>query len=150
MSHGNRIFAFFLLLVVILFFIPTMTYTFKAMVFPLIALFTASILLIIQIIQEFLPKPKEKETDKEEESNGFGRKHLAIGAWMVGTPLMLWILGFMSTVILLPFLYLRLQREGWPVTILVSAGCAITFYFFFGFALKMPLYPGWIYLKIFG
>ncbi len=116
MSHGNRIFAFFLLLVVILFLIPTMAYTFKAKVFPLIALLAASILLVIQISREFLPKPKEKKTAQEEEAEGFGRKHLAMGAWMVGTPLMVWILGFMGTVIMLPFLYLRFQREGWRVT----------------------------------
>jgi len=149
MSHGSRIFAFSLLLIVILFFIPTMTYTFKARVFPLIALFAAASLLIIQIVQEFLPKPKAEETDEQRERKGFGRKHLSIWAWMVCTPLMLWVLGFMGTVVLLPFLYLRFQREGWLVTILVSAGCGVTFYFFFGFALKMPLYPGLIYLKIF-
>jgi hypothetical protein len=150
MSHGNRIFAFFLLLVVILFLIPTLGYTFKAKVFPLIALLAASILLVIQISREFLPKPKEKKTAQEEEAEGFGRKHLAMGAWMVGTPLMVWILGFMGTVIMLPFLYLRFQREGWRVTVLVTVGCGISFYFFFGIALNMPLYPGLIYLKIIG
>ena len=149
MSHGNRIFAFFLLFVVILFLIPTLAYTFKAKVFPLMALFAALILLVIQISREFLVKAKEKETAHEEESEGFGRKHLAMGAWLVGTPLMVWILGFMGTVILLPFLYLRFQREGWLVTILVTLGCGISFYFFFGFSLNMPLYPGLIYLKIF-
>jgi len=150
MSHGSRIFAVFLLLVAILFLIPTMAYTFKAKVFPLIALVIALILLFIQIIRETLPKPKERETAQEEEAEGFGRKHLAMGAWMVGTPLMVWILGFMGTVILLPFLYLRFQREGWRVTVLVTIGCGISFYFFFGFALNMPLYPGLIFLKIFG
>jgi len=150
MSIGNRIFAFFLLLVVILFLIPTMGYTFKAKVFPLMALFAALVLLFIQMIREFLAKTKGKEVDQEEKTEGFGRKHLAMGAWMVGTPLMVWIFGFMGTVILLPILYLRCQREGWLVTILVPLGCGISFYFFFGLALKMPLYPGLIFLKIFG
>jgi len=149
MYRGSRIFPFFLLLIVILFLIPTLGYTFKAKVFPMIALCAASILLIIQIIMEFLPESKGKESAEKAESETFGRKHLAVLTWMVGTPLMVWILGFMGTVILLPFLYLRFQKEGWLLTILVTLGCGICFYFFFGFSLNMPLYPGWIYLKFF-
>lgn len=150
MLPGSLAFAFFLLLVVILFLIPTMSYTFKAMVFPLIALLIASTLLVIQIVRQFLAKTREQRAAGEQETESFGRKHLAMGAWMVGTPLMVWIFGFMGTVILLPFLYLRFQREGWLVTVLVTLGCGISFYFFFGFSLNMPLYPGLIYLKIFG
>ena len=149
MYRGSRIFPFFLLLVVILFLIPTLGYTFKAKVFPMIAILAASILLVIQIGREFLLKPEEEKTAQEKKVEGFGRKHLAVGVWMVGTPLMVWLLGFMGTVILLPFLYLRFQKEGWLLTILVTLGCGICFYFFFGFSLNMPLYPGWIYLKFF-
>ena len=150
MLTGSIIFAFFLLLVVILFLIPTMTYRFRAMIFPLIAILTALILLIIQLVREFLAKTKEKEVAQEGEGESYGRKHLAMGAWLVCTPLMVWLLGFMGTVIIIPFLYLRFQREGWLATILVTLGCGIFFYFFFGYTLNMPLYPGLLYLKIYG
>ena len=40
----------------------------------------------------------------------------------MGTVLMLWVLGFMGTVIFLPFLYLRFERESWLLSITLSLG----------------------------
>jgi predicted branched-subunit amino acid permease len=63
---------------------------------------------------------------------------------------MLWVLGFMGTVILLPFLYLRFHRESWLISITLPLGCGVFFYTLFGLALSMPLYPGILFSKYFG
>jgi hypothetical protein len=109
------------------------------------------ILLVVQIILDIMASRKEGFSGKEKQKGEqLGPKHLSIGLWMVATMLMLWIAGFMGTVVLLPFLYLRLHKESWKLSVLLSAGCGLFFYLLFGLALKMPLYPGMIGAVLFG
>jgi hypothetical protein len=148
MRRGKFIFTVALLLVSLLLLRATLPYPFKAKLFPLIILFTVLILLVVQIFREAfaLREKRASETEKEE---GFQIKHLVILFWMAGTVLMLWILGFMGTVILLPFLYLRYEKERWLLSITLSLGCGIFFYGLFGYLLNMPLYPGLIFEHLF-
>ncbi|GEM_PF-4195816 len=146
MRRGSLIFtgAFFLCSLVLL--KATWAYSFKAKMFPMITLIIIMILLVVTLFQEgstVLKTPETKESEK------FGIPHVIVVAWMAGTVFMLWILGFMGTVLLLPFLYLRFQRESWLVSLAISLGCGLFFYGVFGFALRMPLYPGWLLSKIF-
>ena len=149
MRRGNLFFAVFLLLVSLLILRATLTYPFKAKLFPLITLLTVLILLMIQIIRE-ISALKEKGVAEGRKNESFDTKYLTIWSWMVGTALMLWVLGFMGTVVLLPFLYLRFQRESWLLSITLSLGCGVFFYGLFGYLLRMPLYPGMIFENIFG
>jgi hypothetical protein len=149
MKRGNLIYAIALFLVSILLLRATLNYPFKAKVFPLIILFILLILLMIQIVREVLAY-KEKGTTEGDKGDSLRTKHLTIWIWMAGTVLMLWVLGFMGTVILLPFLYLRFKKESWLLSITLSLGCGIFFYGLFGYLLKMPLYPGMIFENIFG
>jgi len=149
MRRGNLFFAVFLLLVSLLILRATWTYSFKAKLFPLITLLTVLILLVIQIIREFSTL-KEKGTGERRKKESFDHKHLTLWAWMLGTVLMLWVLGFMGTVVLLPFLYLRFQRESWLLSITLSLGCGVFFYTLFDLLLKMTLYPGLILPGVFG
>ena len=146
MKRGNLIFAIALFLVSILLLVATLNYPFKAKAFPLIVLFIVLILLIIQISREFLTL-REKGATEGEKGDSLRTKHLTIWIWMVGTVLMLWVLGFMGTVILLPFLYLRFKKEGWLLSITLSLGCGIFFYGLFGYLLNMPLYSGMLFEK---
>jgi hypothetical protein len=147
--RGNLIFTVALLLVSFLLLKASLLYPFKAKLFPLIVLVTVLTLLMIQTFREafVLKKKKPAETGKKD---GFRSKHLAIFFWMLGTVLMLWILGFMGTVVLLPFLYLRYEKESWLLSICLSLGCGIFFYGLFGVLLKMRLYPGVIFEGILG
>ncbi len=148
MRRGNLIFAFALFLVSILLLRATFTYPFKARVFPLIVLTTVLILLMIQISREFFTL-REKGATEGKKGESLRTKHLSIWIWIVGTVFMLWVLGFMGTVILLPFFYLRFKKESWLLSITLSVGCGIFFYGLFGYLLKMPLYPGMIFEKFF-
>ena len=149
MRRGNLFFAVLLLLISILILKATLSYPFKAKLFPLIVLVPVLILLIIQIIREVFTL-REKGVTEEKKGEDFSTKHLTIWIWMAGAVLMLWVLGFMGTVILLPFVYLRFKKEGWLLSITFSIGCGIFFYGLFGYLLKMPLYPGTILENIFG
>jgi hypothetical protein len=93
---------------------------------------------------------KEKGAGERRKKESLDRKRFIIWAWMLGTGLMLWVLGFMGTVVLLPFLYLRFQRESWLLSITLSLGCGIFFYTLFDLLLRMTLYPGLILPGVFG
>lgn len=149
MRRGGLIFGTILLLITIMMLIATMAYPFTSKLFPLIALSAALILLIIQIIRE-VSILKEKKLTKRGKAEGLSPKHLATWAWLAGTLIMLWVLGFMGTVVLFPFLYLRVHRENWLISITLPLGCGVFFYTLFGLALSMPLYPGILFSKIFG
>ncbi len=149
MRRGNIIFTIALLVVSILLLRATLDYPFKAKLFPLIILFMLLILLMIQIVREVLAY-REKGAAEEDKGDSLRPKLLPIWIWMVGTVLMLWVIGFMGTVILLPFLYLRFKKESWLLSITLSLGCGIFFYGLFGYLLNMPLYPGMILEKIIG
>jgi hypothetical protein len=149
MRRGNFIFTIALLMVSLLLLRATLPYPFKAKLFPLIILITVLILLMIQIVREVVALRVKGATEKKR-ADSFRSKHLTILFWMVGTVLMLWVLGFMGTVILLPFLYLRFEKENWLLSITLSLGCGIFFYGLFGYLLRMPLYPGMILERIFG
>ena len=149
MKRGSLIFAVILLLIAMILLKATMAYPLRSKLFPLIALVTALILLIIQIIRE-VPALKEKEPTEKIKTETFHPKNLAIWGWLASTLIMLWILGFMGTVVSLPFLYLRFHRESWLISIILPLGCGVFFYVLFALALSMPLYPGILFPKIFG
>ncbi len=142
MVRGRFIFVVAIFLVQILALTATFAYPFKSRIFPSIALSLGLVLSIFQIFRE-LPILKEKEIPKTgDETIRLSHKHLVIGAWIVGTTIMLWVLGFMWTVVAFPFIYLRYHRESWPISIILPIACGIIFYFFFGQFLRTPLYPG--------
>jgi hypothetical protein len=149
MKRDSLIFAVILLLITIILLKVTMAYPLRSKLFPLIALVTILILLIIQIVREALAL-KEKESAEKIKAKTFHSKNLAIWGWLVTTLIMLWVLGFMGTVVLLPFLYLRFCRESWLISITLPLGCGVFFYTLFGLALSMPLYPGIFFSKFFG
>jgi len=150
MRRGSLIFSIILLLVVILLFGATMAYPPRSKLFPSIALSTALILLIIQIVREALASKGKEPAEKNGKAERPSTRSAAIWLWLTGTLLMLWVLGFMGTVILLPFLYLRFHKEKWIISVTLPLGCGVFFYTLFGMALRMPLYPGILYSRIFG
>ncbi len=126
----------------------TIAFPFNARLFPILTISFMLILLIVQIIRE-VSVLRRKEAAKGEEVEKLGREHLVIGAWFGGTLLILWLFGFMATVIILPFIYLRVYRERWLLSITVPLGAGIFFYSIFQMALGVSLYPGFIFSKSF-
>jgi len=94
MRRGSLVFAVALFLVCVLLLKATLAYSFRAKLFPLITLLTVMIFLAIQIIWEVTTfVSKEKEVPKGMEADSFGTKHITTWVWMLGSMIMLWILG---------------------------------------------------------
>jgi hypothetical protein len=145
MKRSSLIIAVILLIMTVSLVIVTMGYPLRSKLFPLIALGTALVLLIVQVFREV------SALNRQETPSGKGTvkrppaRHWVIWAWLAGTLVMLWMIGFMGTVVLLPFLYLRFNKESWFISVTLPLGCGVFFYVLFGLALDMPLYPGIVY-----
>jgi len=148
MTLGSLVFASILFVVAVVALITTMAYPLQSKLFPSMALSTALILLIIRIVQE-ASALKQKALQESKEVKRPASGNVAIWVWLAVSLVMLLVFGFMGTVILLPFLYLRFQREGWLISILLPIGCGLFFYSLFGLALDMPLYPGMLFPRLF-
>jgi hypothetical protein len=149
MRRGTLIFSSVLFLVSLLLLKATLAYSLKAKLFPMITLVIVLTLLIIEMGREGFTLLRDKSAGKAgEKGNVCG--HVTAWVWMLGTMFMFWALGFMGTVIFLPLLYFRYQKESWWVSMTLPLGCGIFFYCLFGLVLKMPLYPGAFSLRFFG
>ena len=145
----SLIFTITLFIIFVILLIATLNYPPRAMYFPLITIFVALILLGSRILpREILASRQKKEVVKATEAEELKRKYLSIG-WLTLALAMLWILGFLGMVVLLPFLYLRHRGESWLLSVNLPLGCGIFFYTFALF-LKMPLYKGLFFSAIFG
>jgi hypothetical protein len=73
------------------------------------------------------------------------RRTLAASAWILAFFAAIVLLGFPVAVPLFVFLYLRLQgREGWGVSIIMTAAVWGVFYGLFDLLLHLPFPAGWL------
>ena len=71
------------------------------------------------------------------------RRTLAIGAWVVGFFLSIWLIGFVWSSLVATFLYLKLgAREGWLVSVVLTAVAYLFFAGIFDMMLHLPFPPG--------
>ncbi len=147
---GRLIFAVALLVVFVFFLVATLSFrSMRDKTFPLIAIIPALILLVSQILKEILSLRREKGS-KGEETKERSRRYWGMGVWMALTLIMFWLIGFLGTTLLLPFIYLRYNQEGWFLSIALPLGCGIFFYAIFSLALGMRLYQGFLISNILG
>lgn len=147
---GRLIFAVVLFVVLILFLIATLSFrSMRDKTFPLLAIIPALILLVYQILKEIFAFRREKGS-MGEETKERSRRYLGVGIWMALTLVMFWLIGFLGTTLLLPFIYLRYNQEGWFLSIALPLGCGIFFYTLFSLALGLRLYQGFLFSNILG
>jgi hypothetical protein len=71
------------------------------------------------------------------------QRTMAIGCWIVGFFIAIWVLGFVPASAIATFLYLKFGAgEGWPMTLAISVGCWLFFFMLFDYALQMPFPQG--------
>jgi TctA family transporter len=71
------------------------------------------------------------------------QRTMAIGAWIVGFFLTIWILGFIPASAIATLLYLKFGAgERWPVTLAMAVGCWLFFFLLFDYALQLPFPRG--------
>jgi putative tricarboxylic transport membrane protein len=68
---------------------------------------------------------------------------LAIGCWIVGFFLAIWVLGFIPASAVATFLYLKFGAgEKWPISLALTAACWLFFFGVFDYALQLPFPTG--------
>jgi putative tricarboxylic transport membrane protein len=70
------------------------------------------------------------------------RRTAAIGGWILGMYVAIWLLGFSFATLATTFLYLRTARERWPASIALSLAGFAFVYGLFEKALSVPFPPG--------
>ncbi|HTM08053.1 MAG TPA: tripartite tricarboxylate transporter TctB family protein [Verrucomicrobiae bacterium] len=71
------------------------------------------------------------------------RRTINIFSWIIGYLVAVWLLGFAYCVPLIVFLYLKLQsREGWPLSLALTATAWLVFYGLFDRLLHLPFPDG--------
>ena len=71
------------------------------------------------------------------------QRTMAIGCWIVGFFIAIWVFGFVPASAIATFLYLKFGAgERWPVTLAITIGCWLFFFALFDYALQMPFPQG--------
>jgi hypothetical protein len=85
--------------------------------------------------------------EEPEATDSVGQRRVAlVAAWMLGFFAAIALLGFPIAVPLFVFLYLKLQgREGWVMSIVLTAGVFAVFYGLFDALLHLPFPTGWFW-----
>jgi putative tricarboxylic transport membrane protein len=125
----------------------------RAAIFPLVIGIPSLLLAIYVFIKDTLQstrkiKVAESELWNEPEVDPIVERHrtLAIGCWIVGFFLAIWILGFVPASAIATFLYLKFGTgEKWPVTLALTAACWLFFFGVFAYALSLPFPQGAIF-----
>jgi hypothetical protein len=85
---------------------------------------------------------KRSEEADQKSSN---RQLISICLWVFGFLLLILLFGFLISIPLFMFLYLKCEgKEGWVVSICMSAGVWACFYFLFIWLLQTSFPEGWI------
>ena len=66
------------------------------------------------------------------------RKIVKISAWILGYFVAIWLLGFSAAIVVMTFLYLKLARERWLITLVLSLFAWGSFYGLFVYLLHVP------------
>lgn len=73
------------------------------------------------------------------------RRTINIFSWIIGFFFGIWLLGFAITIPLLVFTYLKVQSgESWGISLVLTAGAWLVFYFLFVRLLTLPFPEGLI------
>ena len=74
------------------------------------------------------------------------QRTVAIGCWIVGFFVAIWILGFVPASAIATFLYLKFGAgEKWPISLVLTAACWLFFFGVFDYALQLPFPTGSIF-----
>ncbi|MGH2378067.1 MAG: tripartite tricarboxylate transporter TctB family protein [Candidatus Limnocylindria bacterium] len=115
----------------------------RANLFPLAIAIPALALAVLQTALSVRGAAPAPATEGDLAPEVRARRMVEIGGWMAGLVAGLALIGFLATIPLVSFLYLRLgAREGWLISAAIAAGSWAFVYGLFDRALHVPLPPG--------
>jgi heme/copper-type cytochrome/quinol oxidase subunit 2 len=123
----------------------------RAGLFPWVIGIPTLLLACTQILKEIGGRQKSEAKEGAEVEPKIARQRtIAIISWIIGTFLLIWLLGFSWAVPLLILLYLKLAgRERWPLTLTVTICSWLFFYALFEKTLNVP-FPDPLLFTLFG
>jgi hypothetical protein len=114
------------------------------------------VLAVVNLVQEFIGVDKAKDSSAGPADIQFAQaddphvaliRTLTIVAWILGFLVGFWLLGFSITLPLLIFCYLKFQtREGWLLSIILTAAAWLIFWGLFEYTLRLPFPEGQVFL----
>jgi TctA family transporter len=132
----------------------------RAALFPWVIGLPSLLLAIYVFIKDSLESTREVRAEgaalwSEPEIDPIVERHrtLAIGCWIVGFFLAIWIFGFVPASALATFLYLKFGAgERWPISLALTAACWLFFFGVFDYALQLPFPAGsifeWVHIDL--
>lgn len=125
--------------------------TADAMIFPWIVGGLGSIMLFSEIIGGVMEARRRTSTEAERgRAYDKARSFLAGVAWIVAILPMIYLLGLSLTIPLYLILYLKLHREKWVLSIMLTSVTGVFFYIVFVRVLKVSFYEGLLLSYILG
>jgi TctA family transporter len=132
----------------------------RAALFPWVIGLPSLLLAIYVFMKDSLQSTRKVKAEgsalwSEPEVDPIVERHrtLAIGCWIVGFFLSIWIFGFVPASAVATFLYLKFgARENWPISLALTAACWLFFFGVFEYALQLPFPTGtifeWVHIDI--
>ena len=74
------------------------------------------------------------------------RETVKISAWILGYFVAIWLLGFSVAIGVMTVLYLKLAKERWPITLVLSFFAWVSFYGLFVYLLHVPFPEGQLFV----
>ena len=132
----------------------------RAALFPWVIGLPCLVLAIYVFMKDSLQSTRKVKAEgaalwSEPEVDPIVERHrtLAIGCWIVGFFLAIWIFGFVPASAVATFLYLKFGAgEKWPISLVLTAVCWLFFFGVFDYALQLPFPTGslfeWVHIDI--
>ena len=118
-------------------------YPVEAILLPFIIAGVLSILVVTQLVREFLAK--RMKTDSETRFKITFIPFLQPILWILGILPIIYLLGFVVGIPLYIFLYLKLHKESWLMSIIITSVSAVVVYFGFGVLLHFRFHKGLLF-----
>jgi hypothetical protein len=82
---------------------------------------------------------------RDDEATHWARETVKIAAWILGYFVAIWLLGFSIAIVVTTFLYLKLSKERWLITLVLTFLAWATFYSLFVHLLHVPFPEGLLF-----
>jgi hypothetical protein len=83
---------------------------------------------------------------RDQEARRLTREIVKIFAWILGYFVAIWLFGFSVAAGVTTFLYLKLAKERWPITLVLTFFAWVSFYGLFVYLLHVPFPEGLLFL----
>jgi len=147
--NGRALMSLCVAVVAMIVVIVALKWPFKTALFPVMIAIPVVFMAVAELVMSLQGRKKAEKggvdfkLSEDVDPKVAMRRTLVTFAWIVGFFLLIVLVGFPIAVVLFLFLNLKLQaKEGWPLTILLTAATSVFFYGLFIRLLDIHFYEG--------